>query len=104
MKLRRLACTAAVLTTVAFSVAGCSKTVDLDSLEDQVSGFYTDTVGEDPDDVSCPDDIDAEKGATGTCTVTAGDTEYVVDVKVESIDGDTVNFSLEVEDPDAEAE
>lgn len=104
MKSRRLAGTAATLATVA-SLAGCSGGgIDLDSLEDQVSSFYVDTVGEEPDSVDCPDEIDAEEGATGTCTVAAEGVEYVVDVTVDSIDGDTANFSLEVQDPEAETE
>jgi hypothetical protein len=61
-----------------------------DALEEQI--------GTRPD-ISCPDDLEAEEGAETRCTLTAGDdpTEYGVTVTVTSVEGDTVNFDVEVD-------
>jgi hypothetical protein len=52
-------------------------------------------------DVSCPDDLEAEEGAETRCVLTtAGDDpiQFGVTVTVTSVDGDTVNFDIEVDD------
>ncbi len=103
MNIRRIGSTLAAVSVLSLA-AGCSSTVDQDSLQDQVASLYTDQVGEEPDDVTCDDDIAAEEGATGECTVTAGEEELKVDVTVDSIDGDTASFTIEVRDPEAPAE
>lgn len=50
-------------------------------------------------DISCPEDLPRERGATTRCTLTAGDdpTEYGVTVTVTSTDGDT-RIGVEVDD------
>ena len=54
-------------------------------------------------EISCPDDLEAEEGAETRCVLTAGDdpTEYGVTVTVTSVDGDTVNFDVEVDEEPA---
>ena len=61
-----------------------------DSLEEQV--------GQRPD-VSCPEDLEAEVGATTRCTLTADglDGEYGVTVTVTEVDGDRASFDVEVD-------
>ena len=51
-------------------------------------------------DVSCPDDLEAKVGAETTCTLTAGDdpTKYGVSVTVTSVDGETADFDVKVDD------
>ena len=51
-------------------------------------------------DISCPEDLAPDVGATTTCTLTAGDdpTEYDVRVTVTSVDGEEVRFDVEVDD------
>jgi len=50
--------------------------------------------------VSCPDDLEAEVGATTRCTLSVGDDgdEYGVTVTVTSVKGDTANFDVEVDE------
>jgi hypothetical protein len=62
-----------------------------DALEQQV--------GERPD-ISCPEDLPAEVGAETRCTLTAGGdpTEYGVTVTVTSVEGDTANFDVQVDE------
>ena len=51
-------------------------------------------------DVSCPDDLEAEVGAETRCTLSVeGDSkEYGVTVTVTSVEGDTANFDVKVDD------
>jgi hypothetical protein len=56
-------------------------------------------------DVSCPDDLEAEEGAETRCLLTtAGEdpTQFGVTVTVTSVEGDTVNFDIQVDDEPAE--
>jgi hypothetical protein len=54
-------------------------------------------------DISCPADLKAEVGAEAHCTLTAGEdpTEYGVTVTVTSVDGNTANFDVQVDDQPA---
>ena len=51
-------------------------------------------------DISCPDELPAEVGAEARCTLTAGGdpTEYGVTVTVTSVEGDTADFDVEVDE------
>jgi hypothetical protein len=50
-------------------------------------------------EISCPDDLPAEVGATTRCTLAADeDTELGVDITVTEVEGDTVNFDIQVEE------
>jgi hypothetical protein len=51
-------------------------------------------------DISCPEDLAPDVGATIRCTFTAGDdpTEYGVQVTVTSVDDESVRFDVELED------
>lgn len=89
--------TLAVGSVAALALAGCgASSIAGDELADQVNTQLTEQVGQEPDEVECPEDLDAEVGATTQCTLTAGDESYNVDVEVTEVDGDTANFSIEV--------
>ena len=79
---------------------GCSSmpTVDKDDLEKEVSTQLEKTVGQAPDSVDCPEDLDGEKGATQRCTLTAGDDEVGLTVTVTGVDGSKVAFDIQVDD------
>jgi hypothetical protein len=51
-------------------------------------------------DISCPEDLAADVGASTRCTFTAGDdpTEYGVQVTVTSVDDEAVRFDVELDD------
>jgi hypothetical protein len=55
------------------ALAACSKTIDTASLEENIRSELTAQAGVTPTDVSCPDDVPVEAGATFECTVTAED-------------------------------
>lgn len=81
------------------ALSGCTSTVDRAELEQEVSTRLTEQVGVAPESVDCPDDLDAEQDATTRCTLTAPDgTQIGLTVTVTSVDGDTVNFDVVVDD------
>ena len=59
-------------------------------------------MGTAPDDISCPDDLEGQKGTTMRCTLTAGADQLGVSVTVTSVDGKTVKFDAEVDQMDEE--
>ena len=70
-----------------------------DDLEEQISTKLTEQVGTEPKDVTCEDPLPAEEGEEVTCTLTApDDTEYGVTVTTSSVDGDNVEFDIQVDD------
>lgn len=81
---------------VALVLGACAKTLDSGELEDELTTQLSEEAGVNPDDVSvsCPDDIEAEKGKEFDCTLTApnGD-EVTVVVTLTNDDG---GFEAEV--------
>lgn len=77
-------------------LAGCGSTVDSEDVTDQVATAIEDSAGAPPDATDCPDPLDAEEGATTTCTVTVDDTDYDVPVEVTGVDGGTADFDITV--------
>ena len=97
MARRRLLLAAPLL---ALALAGCGAgTLGASTVEEGAADALEEQVGIRPE-VSCPDDLEAEVGASMQCTLTAGDdpTEYPVTVTVSSVEGDTANFDVEVGD------
>ena len=98
-RLRLLAATPFLL----FGLAACSaNTLAAEDTAEKAEDALEEPIGTRPD-ISCPDDLEAEVGAETRCTLTAGEdpTEYGVTVTVTSVDGDTVNFDVEVDEEPA---
>jgi hypothetical protein len=57
----------------AVALTACTKTVNTDSLEQQIAAELRTQTGVNPTSVECPEDVEAEAGATFTCTATADD-------------------------------
>ena len=77
--------------------ASCSsgpKTVSKTDVESQISQKMTDTAGNKPESVSCPDDLKATVGANLDCNMKIKDQTYGVNVTVTSIEGDTAKFDM----------
>lgn len=89
---------ASLLSACSGSVSVGSKTVSASDVEDQIASQATQT----PDDVSCPDDLEAKVDATLTCTATFEGTTYEIKVTVTSVDNGDVKFSIEQGDPVSE--
>lgn len=87
---------------VLLSAAGCGSSepdaVGGSELEEQVSAALEKEVGQAPDDMSCPDELKAEKGATTKCTLTAGSDKLGVTVTTTSVSDDgQVKFNVKVD-------
>ena len=86
-------------TACSASVGTDPRAISADKLERQVSDALAEQVGQTPDDVSCPKNLEAEKGATVRCTLTAGSDMLGVTVTTKSVDDDgQVNFAIAVDD------
>lgn len=92
---------AALALVAGATLAGCSTSASQADVEEQITTQLEGQLGAAPEDVSCPGDLAAEKGETMTCTMTASEVEYDVEVTVTGVDGDTINFDIEVVDPEA---
>ncbi len=79
---------------------GCSSddpAVDRDEVGEQSSVQLEDQYGGDID-VTCPEDLPAEVGATIRCEVTGTGPTYGATVTVTSVDGDDVQWDIKVDE------
>ncbi len=80
-------------------LAACGSSLAADDVAEGAEDALEAEVGARPE-VSCPEDLEAEVGAETRCTLTApGDSEeYGVTVTVTSVEGDTANFDVQVDE------
>lgn len=60
--------------------AACTSTLDTEGLEEQIAALLDERGGPEVTEVTCPDDIEAEAGATFECAATGDGVEWVVRV------------------------
>ncbi|HXH80145.1 DUF4333 domain-containing protein [Nocardioides sp.] len=85
-----------VLSVFALSACGAGVVAEKD-VEKGVSEQLTESVGQAPDDIDCPGDLEAEVGTTMRCTLTAGPDELGLTVTVTEVDGSDINDEVEVD-------
>lgn len=98
---RRVGALSVAAAITAIVVTGCSSgtaKVSKSEVEKQTMTQLTKTVGQAPDDVKCPHDLDAKVGSKMTCVLTKGSTSYDVAVTVASVKDDTAHFHIKVAD------
>ena len=81
-------------------LAGCGgTTLTAGAVEERAADALEEQVGVRPE-ISCPESLEAEVGASTECTLTAGDdpAEYPVTVTVSSVDGDSTTLDVAVGD------
>lgn len=106
----RLTATAAAAALAVLALAGCSVSVGSDAvptdeLEQQVSTVLEQQVGRAPEQIDCPDELDAEVGAETRCTLTDSGESYGVTVTADEVQDDRVQMTVEVDqEPLAEGE
>lgn len=91
----------AVLGAVAalcFGLTGCAGAVAAENVEREIDNLVQRLGGAPADKVDCPDDLPAEVGASVRCSFTAQGATYGVTVTVTSIEGDTANYDIKVDD------
>ena len=89
---------------LAAGLAACgSSALAADDVAEGAEAALEAEVGARPN-VSCPEDLAAEVGAETRCTlsVTGDDQEYGVTVTVTSVEGDTANFDVQVDEEPVE--
>ena len=79
----------------AVGLAACGKTtIDTGSAEDSISDNIQKQLGQKPKSVDCPDDIEAKKGGTFQCKVTASNGSTATIKAVQTDDNGHFNFSI----------
>ena len=92
----RLASTAILGLVLALAIAACGEeTVDAGRAADTISDFVSKETGFEPDDVECPDDVEAAVGETFECSFTGPEGPYDASVEITSVDGDDATFAIE---------
>ncbi|MEP9383535.1 DUF4333 domain-containing protein [Nocardioides sp. KR10-350] len=97
--------TVAAVILSALLVAGCGASASIGTpeikkadLEKKVSDGLTKSVGQRPDDISCPGDLDAKLHAKTRCVLTAGGDRIGVTVTVDRVDGTKYHLDIRVDD------
>ena len=83
----------ATIATIALFGAACTSTLDTDGLEEQILSRMEELGGLEVTGVTCPQDIEAEAGATFECTATGEGVEWVVQV-TQTDDRGNVEFEI----------
>ncbi len=79
------------------TLASCGAgSVSADDVETQIVDTLEGADGSSPDAADCPEDLDAEVGATMTCTITVGEDELDVEVEVTEVEDGTAKFDITV--------
>ncbi len=85
-----------VLVALALFLAACGeKTIDTDAAEETVVDLIAEQTAFEATDMSCPEDVEAEVGATFECTFTGPEGPYVASVEVTEVDGDDAVFQVD---------
>jgi hypothetical protein len=75
--------------------AGSTPTVAQADVEQSVSTELGEQAGREPEEISCPGDLEGEVGTEMTCTLRDSGEEYDVTVTVTEVDGTRVDFDIE---------
>jgi major membrane immunogen (membrane-anchored lipoprotein) len=94
--LRRLTLLAALAAALGLAACG-EKTLDTGDAEDKIADGVQEQQNYEPENVECPDDMEAKKGNTYECTVTAPDGKEAK-AEIEMLD-DEGRFRFEVPPP-----
>jgi hypothetical protein len=85
-----------VFAALALFLAACGeKTIQTDAAERTVVDLIAEETGFEADDMSCPEDVEAEVGATFECTFTGPEGPYVASVEVTEVDGEDAVFQVD---------
>jgi len=101
MNARRLA---GLIALACLAVAGCSvsigsstPTVTEADLERSVAQTLAAQLGQESENVDCPDDLKGEVGAVMECTMTTDGATRTMTVTVTSVEGEQVDYDVEVD-------
>lgn len=60
-----------------------------------MTDLVSEQTGFEPDDVECPDDVEAEVGRRFQCTFTGPEGPYVAEIEIDEVEGDDVVFQIQ---------
>lgn len=84
------------LASLGLFLAACGeKTIDTNAAEETIVDLIAEETGFEADDMSCPEDVEAEAGATFECTFTGPEGPYVASVEVTEVDGEDAVFQVD---------
>jgi hypothetical protein len=72
--------------------------VDAEQVAERSSEMLAEEVGQTPDGFTCPEDLPAEVGAEIRCNLVDGGMNYGVTITTTSVDGNDVQWDIEVDD------
>jgi hypothetical protein len=80
-------------------LVGCSSTptVSSDDAERQITDVLEGETGQRPDEVRCPEDLEAEIGAAMRCELSDGDATYGVTIAITDVTDGVATFDIEVD-------
>ena len=95
---RRRPARLAAAALLALGLAGCAGTLAADDVATRAEDVLEEQEGVRPE-ISCPEDLVEEVGATTRCTWTAGDdpSEYGLTITVTAVEGDGTEFDVELD-------
>lgn len=98
MRARILTPVLAAVAAVILVLSGCgTMKVSQAQLEEQIKTQLTAQVGQAPDSIECPGDLEGKVGATQRCVLTADGTKLGVTATVTSVEGNNVKFDIKVD-------
>ena len=92
---KTLAVIAGSLIALGAGAGVASAAVSAQEMEQMISDQLTPQLGEQPDSVVCPTDLETDLGASVTCEVTAGGETHGVMVTVAAVDDAGVHLSMQ---------
>lgn len=99
MRIKTIAAVAGSTATILLgSACSTEMSVDKDALAKEVSSQLASGAGQEPESVTCPEDLTGKVGATTICTLSDSGESYGVTVTVTSVDGSDVKFDIKVDD------
>lgn len=98
MMTTRTAALVPALAAAALALTACSAEVPAEELSEQVKSSLAEQVGQEPDEVDCPDPLPAEEGSEVRCTLTDGGTSYGVTVTSTGEQDGEVSFEVLVDE------
>jgi hypothetical protein len=82
---------------VGLQLSACGSTIKPDGAAQAVVDLVSEKTDFKPEDVKCPEGIDAKVGVTFDCNFTGPDGDYVAHMKIEKVEGEQVLFDINTE-------
>ena len=88
---------AVFIALVGLQLTACGSTIKPEGAGQAVTDLVSEKTDFTPEDVKCPDGVEAKVGGTFDCTFTGPDGDYVAHMKIEKIEGEQVLFDIKTE-------